>query len=101
MHTALAECRFQSRYQPVCGLDSAALSVVRSRIGGKIRISKGHAEIRKAVYLLLPTDHAVGVVLKNQNDHVKTKAHRRFHLLGVYHEAAVAAHCEHAATRMQ
>jgi hypothetical protein len=73
----------------------------RRLCSSEVWISKGHAEIREAVSLLLPADHAVSIVLQNEHHEIKAKPHRRFHLLGIHHKAAIATHGKHPPTRIE
>ena len=50
---------------------------------------------------LLPADHAVRIVLQDQHDQVQPEPDRRFQLLAVHHEAAIAAHRQHPPVRIQ
>ena len=53
-----------------------------------------------AAHHLLPLDHAVARVVEDDDDDVQLHPHRRLELLGIHHEAAVAAERDALARRL-
>ena len=91
MDAAPFEGGFERRSKVAALGDPRSLGSIALRIFHEIGITKGQAKIRETVDGLLPPDHAVGEVLKNENDQIELEANRRLHLLRIHHEAAVAA----------
>ena len=96
MHAAARERGFERGREPVGALHAAALRAIRLCVADEVRVAEGHAEIREPVHRLLPADHAVGAVLDDEHHEIELEAHRRLELLRVHHEAAIAAHRQHA-----
>jgi hypothetical protein len=100
LHAALLKSPLERRHQPLGGLDPGAARVMSARERDEIRISECHAEVGKAVGVLFPADHALSIVLQDQH-HKILEAHCCFQLLGIHHEAAVAADRKHLSSRME
>ena len=101
LHAALAECGFERRGQGVRRLDAPALRAVGLGVLDEVGVAERQAPVGEVVDRLLPADHPVGVVLDDQHDQVELQPDRGLELLRVHHEAAVAAHRQHALARVQ
>lgn len=57
----------------------------------KIGVAVIKAKILKAIVQLLPLDHTVSVIAKDQNHQIHFKSHCGFQFLGVHHEPTITA----------
>ncbi len=101
MDAAAGEGGLERRHELLDRCHPRALRAIGLGIAHEVGIAEGHAEIREAVDRLLPADHAIGAVVQDDDDEVQPEPHRRFHLLRVHHEAAIAADRHDAALRME
>ena len=99
MDAAGVERLVQGRDELLGGLDPRPPRAVRLGVPDEVRVTEREAEVGELVDGLLPADHSVGVVLQDEDDQVESEPHGRLELLGVHHEAAVAADGENPPVR--
>jgi len=84
---------FIALHRQILGLGAAvALCAVGLGVLDKVGVVEVETKVVEAAVLLLPLDHAKGVVVDEKDDEVLEQTHGRLELLRVHHEAAVAAH---------
>ncbi len=96
---ARAERLVQGRDEVVGGPDPGSARAGGLRVPDEVGVAERETEVDETVHGLLPADHPVGVVLQDEDDQVEPEPHGRLQLLGVHHEAPVAADGEHPSTR--
>jgi hypothetical protein len=81
MHTAAFERRFEHWRQIVRRLDARSPGAIGFGVFDEVGIAEGQAPVGEIIDGLFPADHAVAVVVEDQDDEVQVQAECGFHAL--------------------
>jgi hypothetical protein len=81
MHAAALERRFKHWRQILRRFDARSLGSIGFSVLDEVRIAEGQAPVGEIIDGLFPADHAVAVVVEDQDDEVQVQAECGFHAL--------------------